>query len=97
MTTPQTSPYDKDIEAYNASSHGMPWAKSADGKRILVRDHLANHRRREGYLRAKAEDADLLAAARAAIAHCAACQVDGACYEDAHNKLRAAIQKAVGQ
>ena len=106
MTTPQTAhtPYDEEIDRYNTWSYGESPPKREDGTRIKVRDHLNAYHKREGYLRAKAEDADLLAAVEAAIGMLDDAYWDGREYgieehtlidvDNAVRVLRAAIAKA---
>ena len=76
MTTQQPTPYDAELEVARADLEGQTEIRLIQAKRL-------------GYLRAKAEDADLLAA-------CEALSCPGVSKADmeAHQQLRAATAKA---
>ena len=86
MTTKQQptpwTPYDAEIEKLMAQR---------ESKTVFWRLY-AKQNQREGYLRAKAEDADLLAACKAL-----SCPGVSKADMEAHQQLRAAVAKAKGQ
>ena len=98
-TNPQPMPYDAEIDEMWAVLEGRSFnspytALSPESLQAMI---AANNHRRTGYLRAKAEDADLLTACEGvkAALRCPTCD-DGECSIGWHNALTSAIARAGG-